>query len=201
MHSLPFRQKFRQLTVMAAPAANEAQLQGPQVPRVSQANVVQLILAERPPQKPIFDTNALEVMCLSFFHTSLALLPLFMWTCRHVLISPFPAFTCVVFVLHSIQPPGLRCSLPCYQLFVPICISFQFFRHETLFIRCCFMADVFYCFVAVVYHEGILIYLFPRHEKFFYSFVPSWSMLFIAFLLLFIPQSLILGTIASLCFY
>ena len=57
------------------------------------------------------------------------------------------------------------------------------------------MADVFYCFVAVVYHEGILIYLFSRHEKFFYSFVPSWSMLFIAFLLLFIQQSL-LGTIA-----
>ena len=59
------------------------------------------------------------------------------------------------------------------------------------------MADVFYCFVAVVYHEGILIYLFSRHEKFFCSFVPPWSMLFIAFLLLFIPQSLILGTIAS----
>ena len=58
------------------------------------------------------------------------------------------------------------------------------------------MADVFYYFVAVVYHEGILIYLFSRHKKFFYSFVPSWSMLFIAFLLLFIPQSLILGTIA-----
>ena len=58
------------------------------------------------------------------------------------------------------------------------------------------MADVFYCFVAVVYHEGILIYLFSRHEKFFYSFVPSWSMLSIVFLLLFIPQSLILGTIA-----
>ena len=55
------------------------------------------------------------------------------------------------------------------------------------------MADVFYCFVAVVYHEGTL---FSRHEKFFYSFVPSWSMLFIAFLLLFIPQRLILGTIA-----
>ena len=46
------------------------------------------------------------------------------------------------------------------------------------------MADVFYCFVAVVYHVGILIYLFSRHEKFFYSFVPSWSILFIAFLLL-----------------
>ena len=38
---------------MAAPAANEAQPQGPQVPRVPQANVVQHILAERPPQKPI----------------------------------------------------------------------------------------------------------------------------------------------------
>ena len=46
------------------------------------------------------------------------------------------------------------------------------------------MADVFYCFVAAVYHVGILIYLFSRHEKFFYSFVPSWSILFIAFLLL-----------------
>ena len=144
MHSLPFREKFRQLTVMAAPAANEAQPQGPQVPRVPQANVVQHILAERPPQKPIPDTNGLEVMCLPFFHTSLALLPLFMCTCRHVLICPFPAFTCVLFVLHSIQPPGLRCSLPCYQLFVPICISFQFFRHEKFFglFVCFLMTDV-----------------------------------------------------------
>ena len=41
-----------------------------------------------------------------------------------------------------------------------------------------------YCFVAAVLHVGILIYLFFRHEKFFYSFVPSWPMLFIAFLLL-----------------
>ena len=49
---------------MAAPAANEAQPQGPQVPRVPQANVVQHILAERPPQKLILDTNGLEVMCL-----------------------------------------------------------------------------------------------------------------------------------------
>ena len=39
-----------------------------------------------------------------------------------------------------------------------------------------------YCFVAAVLHLGILIYLFFRHEKFFYSFVPSWPMLFIAFL-------------------
>ena len=62
MHSLPFRQKFRQLTVMAAPAANEAQRQGPPVPRVPRANVVQHILAERPPQKPILDSNGLEVM-------------------------------------------------------------------------------------------------------------------------------------------
>ena len=57
------------------------------------------------------------------------------------------------------------------------------------------MADVLYCFVAVVYHVGILIDLFSRREKFFYSFVPSWPMLFIAFLVLFIQQSL-LGTIA-----
>ena len=49
MHSLPFREKFRQLTVMAAPAANEAQPQGPQVPRAPQANVVQEIVAEQPP--------------------------------------------------------------------------------------------------------------------------------------------------------
>ena len=73
-----------------------------------------------------------------------------------------------------------------------------------MFICCCLIADVFYCFVAVVYHEGIFIYLFSRHEKFFYSFVPSCSMLFIAFLLLFIPQSLIIGTDSfsfSLCFY
>ena len=92
----------RWVPLMAAPAANEVQPQGPQVPRVPQANVVQPFLAERPPQKPILDTNGLEVMCLSFFHTSLALLPLFMCTCRQVLICPFPAFTCVVFVLHSI---------------------------------------------------------------------------------------------------
>ena len=41
-----------------------------------------------------------------------------------------------------------------------------------------------YCFVAAVLHVGILIYLFFQREKFFYSFVPSWPMLFIAFLLL-----------------
>ena len=34
---------------MAAPAANEAQPQGPQVPRAPQANVVQDIVAEQPP--------------------------------------------------------------------------------------------------------------------------------------------------------
>ena len=84
---------------MAALAANEAQLQGRQVPRAPQANVVQDILAEQPPAQTILDENGLEIM---FFHTSLALLPLFMCTCRHDLICPFPAFTCVVFVLHSI---------------------------------------------------------------------------------------------------
>ena len=52
---------------MAAPAANEAQPQGPQVPRAPQANVVQHILAEQPPQKPILDANGLEVICLPFF--------------------------------------------------------------------------------------------------------------------------------------
>ena len=161
MHSLPFRQKFRQLTVMAAPAANEAQPQGPQVPRVPQANVVQHILAERPPQKPILDSNGLEVMCLPFFHTSLALLPLFMCTCRHVLICPFPAFTCVVFVFHSIQPPGLRCSLPCYQFFVSICISFQFFRHEKFF----------GLFVCLFPHDRCYLFQFFRHKKFFVFFV------------------------------
>ena len=30
------------------------------------------------------------------------------------------------------------------------------------------MADVFYCFVAVVYHVGMLIYLFSRHENFLF---------------------------------
>ena len=47
------------------------------------------------------------------------------------------------------------------------------------------MSSVFSYFasvVAAVLHLGILIYLFFRHEKFFYSFVPSWPMLFIAFL-------------------
>ena len=33
--------------------------------------MVQQILAERPPKKPILDSNGLEVMCLPFFHTSL----------------------------------------------------------------------------------------------------------------------------------
>ena len=70
---------------MAAPAANEAQPQGPQAPRTPQANVVQHILAEQPPQKPILDANGLELMCLPFLYTSLALLPLFMCSCRHVL--------------------------------------------------------------------------------------------------------------------
>ena len=52
---------------MAAPAANEAEPQGPQVPRAPQANVVQDILAEQPPAQPSLDANGLEVMCLPFF--------------------------------------------------------------------------------------------------------------------------------------
>ena len=87
---------------MAAPAANEAQPQGPQVPRAPQANVIQDIVAEQPPAQPILDANGLEVMCLPFFRTSLALLLLFMCTCRCVLICTFPAFPCIVFILHSI---------------------------------------------------------------------------------------------------
>ena len=70
---------------MAPPATNEAQLQGPQVPRAPQANVVQDILAEQPPAQPILDGNGLEVM---FFHTSLALLPLFMCTAGMFLFVP-----------------------------------------------------------------------------------------------------------------
>ena len=35
---------------MAAPAANEAQSQGPQVPRAARANVVHHILAEQAPR-------------------------------------------------------------------------------------------------------------------------------------------------------
>ena len=85
---------------MAAPVANEAQ--GPQVPRPPQADVVQGIVADQPQAQPIPDANGLEVMCLPFFHTSLALLPLFICTRRRILICPFPAFPCVVFVLHSI---------------------------------------------------------------------------------------------------
>ena len=84
---------------MAAPVANEAQ--GPQVPRPPQADVVQGIVADQPPAQPIPDANGLEVMYLPLIHTSLALLPLFMCTRRRILICPFPAFPCVVFVLHS----------------------------------------------------------------------------------------------------
>ena len=105
---------------MVAPAANEAQPQGPQVPRAPQANAVQEIVAEQPPVQPILDAKGLEVMCLFSYFASVDLL----------------------------LPHG-RCV---------------------------------YCFVAAVLHLGILIYLFFRHEKFFYSFVPSWPMLFIAFL-------------------
>ena len=122
MHSLLFRQKFRLLTVMAASAANE-------VPRAPQANVVLDILAEQSPIQPILNANGLEVMCLPFFHTSLALLPLFMCTCRRVLICPFPAFTCVVFVLHSIQLtfffwPFFLCCLFAFSQFYPIASAF-----------------------------------------------------------------------------
>jgi len=73
---------------MAAPAANKAQPQGPQVPCAPQANVVQDILAKQPPAQPILDANVV--------------LPFFMCMCRHILICPFSAFTCVVLVLHSI---------------------------------------------------------------------------------------------------
>ena len=148
MHSLPFRQKFRLLTVMAAPAV-KAQPQGPQVPR-----------AQRPMGSSILQPNDLRKnqfknqLCVPFFHTSLSLLTLFMCMCRHFLICPLllhfakyfvlalPPFTFICF-----SPPGLRYSLPCYQLFVPISISFQFFRHEKFFglFVCFLMTDVIYC--------------------------------------------------------
>ena len=102
MHSLPFRKKFRLLTVMAAPASNEAQPQGPRVPRAPQANVVQHILAEQPPRKPILDANEREVMCLPFFHISLALLPLFMYTCRLTLFIALLSAFCANTMLPSI---------------------------------------------------------------------------------------------------
>ena len=69
--------------------------------------MVQDILAEQPPAQPNLDANGLEVMCLPFFHTSLALLPLFMCSCRCVLTCPFPAFPCVVFT----TPYGVRILL------------------------------------------------------------------------------------------
>ena len=129
--------------------------------------MVQHILAERPPRNPILDSNGLEVMCLPFFHTSLALLPLFMCTCRHVLICPFLLHFAKYFVLalppftfvYCFSPPGLRYSLPCYQLFVPICISFQFFRHEKFF-------GLFVCFLVtdLLYSLCILLGLFPARD-------------------------------------
>ena len=87
---------------MVAPAANEAQPQGPQVPRAPQANVVQEIVAEQPPAQPILDAKGLEVMCLPFFHTSLALIcccswPMCLLLCccssspRHFNLFVFPA--------------------------------------------------------------------------------------------------------------
>ena len=195
MHSLPFRQKFRRLTVMAAPAANEAQPQGPQVPRVRQANVVHHILAERPPQKPILDTNGLEVMCLPFFHTSLALLPLFMSTCRHVLICPFPAFTCVVFVLHSIQLafflwPLFVCFLVAFSKFYPIAnafvisnVSFQFFAFRPCIVLFSSISSfpTFFCrlsFYFVVSSLFILSFLsLLRFAKYFVLALPHLHLL------------------------
>ena len=110
-------------------------------------------------------------MCLPFFHTSLALLPFFMYTCRHVLncplllhfakyfVSALPPFT----FIDCFSPPGLRYSLPCYLLFVPICISFQFSRHEKFFgLFVCFLTtDVIYCI-----HFAFCLVCF-RLEKFY----------------------------------
>ena len=76
------------------------------------------------------------------------------------------------------------------------CDYYRFFhRFTTLFIaNLCF----FYCFVAVVYHEGILIYMcFPGMRSSFIRLFPHGRCYSLhIFLLLFIPQSLILGTIA-----
>ena len=59
------------------------------------------------------------------------------------------------------------------------------------------MADVFYCFVAVIYHEGILIYLFSWHEKLsFNRLFPHGRCYSLHFITFFLPQSSILGTIA-----
>ena len=111
---------------MAAPAANEAQPQGPQVPRAPQANVIQDIVAEQPPAQPILDANGLEVMCLPFFRTSLALLLLFMCTCRCVLNLYLPCIS-----LRSVRSP---LHLAYFLLLAPF--SYVFHMHSLVLPYC-----------------------------------------------------------------
>ena len=115
--------------VMAAPAANKAQPQGPQVPCAPQANVVQDILAKQPPAKPILDASVV--------------LPIFKCMCQHILICPFSVFTCVLLVLYSIQlafflQPFFLCCLfassqsyPIESAFVISSILFQFLASQS----------------------------------------------------------------------
>ena len=157
---------------MAAPAANEAQPQGPQVPRVPQANVVQHILAERPPQKPILDSNGLEVMCLPFFHTSLALLPFFMCTCRHVLICPLLLHFAKYFALALPPFTFIWLFLSSWlTLFITLLSAFRADMYfisvlpawEVLWIVCLFPHDRCY----LLYPLCILLGLFPAREVLF----------------------------------
>ena len=134
-----------------------------------------------------------------FFHTSLALLPLFMCTCRHVLICPFPPssllssfspFFCVVY-LHSLrftlllpllsfqafcssfQPPSLillfSVQFPHFLLFSVVQTSILF---SSLFILSFFIATAF-C--------NIFCFALPPFT-FIYLFLSSWLTLFIALL-------------------
>ena len=139
MHSLPFRQTFRLLTVMAASAANEARSQGPQVPRAPQANVVQNIPAEQPPAQPILNANGLEVMCffilrqrccrfsctrvgIFLFVLSLRLPAQCSFSTPSSLLSSFGPFFCFVY-LHSLSFTLLQAILS-FQAFVLV-FSFQ----------------------------------------------------------------------------
>ena len=102
---------------MAAPAANEAQPQGPQVPRAPQAIVVQDIVAEQPPAQPILDANELEVMCLPFFSYFTSIAAAFH---VHVSVCSYLYLPCVS--SHSVHSP---LHLACFLLLAPFSSVFN----------------------------------------------------------------------------
>ena len=106
----------------------------------------------------------------------------------------FGCFNCFRLEKVSLLLPHSRCNSLHFSGFFAISISFRFCRYLVhQFVLFLITGVLSHCYTFSL--KATTLLQFSRHEKFIYSFVPSWSMLFIAFLLLFI-QEILPGTIA-----